>query len=184
MDPRDQFDRTVCGCDDCRRLCYTCPGYLIPGDVARIAAHLGEPIIPTEYFRASPGALLARQTPDGVELFRVPTIVPATVNARCVFLQPDGLCAIHPVAPYGCAYTDWHMPKAEGNRRSLTGLRAIVADREYQQLWRALWDFGFRSQPPEQKRLAQAGLCDDELTTRPRALCGGQGTGPIESPRW
>jgi hypothetical protein len=41
MGPRERFDRTICDCSACCEHCLSCPGYLIPGDIERIAKHLG-----------------------------------------------------------------------------------------------------------------------------------------------
>ena len=149
MSPRDQFERTVCACPECSRHCTTCPGMLIPGDLERMAEHLG--IVPYGYLGAallaSPGALVAK---DG-HLFRIQTIVPAMRAGKCVFLE-RGRCKVHPVAPFGCAYFDSHMGAAEADRRSATALASIMVNRAYRSFWQQLWDAGQRSLPPEQKR--------------------------------
>ena len=126
------FQRTVCGCKADRENCHQQPGYLVPGDLERIAAYLGnEPKDVHELFWASPGAVVAR---DG-QLYRIGTITPRReeVNgkARCVFLNDDGQCVVHPVAPFGCAYFDVHLPLEEGQARSMWGLRTIIEDGAY-----------------------------------------------------
>jgi Fe-S-cluster containining protein len=102
---------------------------------------------------ASPGALVVMQG----TVTRIPTIVPAMASygragKRCVFLNADGTCKVHPVAPFGCAYFDDHMSAEEGDRRSKAALLSILHSASYQRLWRLLWQDGRRSLPPEQKR--------------------------------
>ena len=81
MHPRDQFPRTKCACDACRLPCHYLPGMLTPGDIERIAAHLGEtPAEVEKLLEASPGAKVAKLTPKGVVTFRIPTIVPMLVD--------------------------------------------------------------------------------------------------------
>ncbi|MFH1264685.1 MAG: hypothetical protein ABIK89_03115, partial [Planctomycetota bacterium] len=84
MNPRDQYERTVCGCAKCRRPCRTCPGMLIPGDIERIAEHLDWPRETVlGNLLASPGALVGVNTPAGVKFGRVPTIVPVAHGGKC-----------------------------------------------------------------------------------------------------
>ena len=56
------------------------------------------------------------------------------VNGRCVFLGDDDRCRIHPVAPFGCAYHDLHMPRREGEERSRWGLMAVRDSEAYRLL--------------------------------------------------
>jgi len=153
MNPRDQYERTICGCSKCRRPCRTMPGMLIPGDLERIAEYLNHPIkaVLGEVL-ASPGALVGTRTPFGIRMGRVPTIVPATCKGRCVFLEEDDQCAVHLVAPYGCSHFDFHMSKVEGDERSEAALRAILTSRSYLEVWKELWLLGRRSPGPEVKR--------------------------------
>ena len=155
MSPRDQFERTVCDCPDCSRHCTSCPGMLIPGDMERMAEHLG--VYPHIYLAngllASPGAVVVVQG----SICRIPTIVPAMASygkagKRCVFLNTDDTCKVHPVAPYGCAYFDDHMSGAEGDQRSKAALLSILRSASYQRVWGLLWQDGRRSLPPEEKR--------------------------------
>lgn len=122
------FQRTVCACVDCLACCERQPGYLIPDDLPAIADLLGEPVEP--FLVASPGALIGRVT-DGVgfETFRVGTIVPRTTTpgGRCIFLESDGRCAIHSVAPFGCAMFDTHMADEVWQERSMWGIGQIMA---------------------------------------------------------
>ena len=121
------FPRTVCACEDCLACCERQPGYLIPDDLPAIAALLGEPIEP--FLAASPGALVGRFTADGIETLRIGTIVPRTTTpeGRCIFLESDGRCAIHSVAPFGCAMFDTHMVDGEWQERSRWGLGQIAS---------------------------------------------------------
>lgn len=154
--PRDAFPRTVCDCPKCSAPCRHMPGMLAPGDMGRIADHLGQ--IPDDIlpmFRASPGAKVARLNSDTgqPEVFRIHTIVPASTDTgECVFLQPDGRCSIHPVAPFGCSHFDWHMSPTEANPRSAACLREILQDIEYQRKWFALNSRGLVADGPEVRR--------------------------------
>ena len=78
------------------------------------------------------------------------------LGGACVFLTDAAECAIHAVAPFGCALFDSHMPQAEADRRSMRGLQAIldawnVGD-AYARLWVALADDGFVADAPEVAR--------------------------------
>jgi hypothetical protein len=99
---------------------------------------------------ASPGALVAR----GGKVFRIPTLVPARrPDGACLFLTDDDRCAIHAVAPFGCAFFDVHQDTAEADERSTAGLRAVLADwlkdGPYAEVWQALAAAGLRAPPPE-----------------------------------
>ncbi len=152
MNPRDRFERTVCDCDECSAHCKACPGMLIPGDIERIAEYRETEVVNVlTHLHASPGAVVMKAG----QLYRIPTIVPATLSlGHCAFSEwpwGDPVCTIHDVAPYGCAYFDSHMPRAEGDQRSRAGLVAIMQSEAYRATWQTLWDTGLRSLPPEQK---------------------------------
>ena len=145
------FDRTVCACEGCRTPCRVMPGFIAPGDAARMAGHLGvtEAQI-EEKLLASPGARVGKFEGSELKTFRIHTIVPARKeDGSCVFLQGDGKCSVHPVSPFGCSYFDWHMGRDEGDRRSAWGLRQIMGSMEYAEMWRRLDDAGRVSEPPE-----------------------------------
>jgi hypothetical protein len=148
------FSRSVCACDDCTAYCRHMPGYLIPADLERIHQHLS----PAEdlgawacrYLLASPGALVMRR---GL-LMRIPTLVPARrPGGACIFLTDAERCAIHVLAPFGCAFFDAHMPQAEADRRSMLGLQAVLeawnAGDAYARLWVTLTDAGLVADAPE-----------------------------------
>lgn len=147
------FERTMCSCHECTLNCRHIPGYLIPADLDRIKHHLA----PTDWLHwteqhllASPGALVAR---DGM-VFRIPTLVPArATSGACVLLTSDNRCAIHSVAPFGCAFFDTHMSTKEADRRSRHGLediyKAWVNGDEYGQVWLALDRAGLQTPSPE-----------------------------------
>ena len=148
------FCRTVCVCEDCRLGCHRMPGYLIPADLERLGQHLapGEGLAAWagRHLLASPGAVVARRG----RAFRIPTVVPARrADGACTFLTEDGRCAVHAVAPFGCAFFDSHMGHAEADRRSLHGLRAVLdawaADGPYARVWAALAEAGRWAPAPE-----------------------------------
>jgi Fe-S-cluster containining protein len=122
--------------------CETKPGALIPGDLERIAEHLGETFdnaFVERYFLASPGALVLYAG----EPMRVPAIVPKLTEHGCVFLK-DGKCSIHSASPFGCAYFDMHMTRQEGDGRSKYGVAAqangLVTDNPYRRAMEHLCD--------------------------------------------
>lgn len=125
------FARTVCACTDCVSACKRRPAHLIPADVAPIlaaAAELGQ----HDVLVASPGALVGRVVDGRMVLARIGTISPKSdATGRCTFLTDDDRCAIHAVAPFGCAIFDYHQSKAEGDARSLWGLERIADDPDY-----------------------------------------------------
>jgi Fe-S-cluster containining protein len=127
------FTRTKCACEGCIRCCKRQPGPLAPGDFERIAEHLGETREEAkQHFWASPGAI-ARFTQGG-DAFRVGTITPRFRKGRCVFLDENDRCKIHPVAPFGCAYFDTHQGKATAVQRSIWLINAQANSKEYEQL--------------------------------------------------
>lgn len=127
------FARTTCACAECVQCCKEQPGCLIPGDLERIAEHLGETADAAKrHFWSSPGALLMN-TATG-RTFRVRTITPrASKTGRCVFLDAGDRCRVHAVAPAGCAYFDTHQTLHEGQRRSAV-VAALQQDDAYQAL--------------------------------------------------
>lgn len=147
---RAHFLRTICACPQCSRFCKRMPGCLAPGDAEAIAEHLGTNIeAVAENLAASPGALVER---NGVR-FRIGTIVPARKSdGSCVWLDDDGRCTIHPVAPFGCAYFDEHQTPREGNRRSSVMLQAIMQDESYRALRTKLEAAGRVAPAPEALR--------------------------------
>lgn len=122
------FKRTTCACDECVACCKRQPGYLVPDDIQAITDYLGEPA--EGFLVASPGALVGRMSADGttVETFRVGSIVPRTVDGggRCVFLDEEDRCVIHPVAPFGCSMFDTHMLSGEHLEKAAWGISRMA----------------------------------------------------------
>jgi Fe-S-cluster containining protein len=119
------FERTVCACEACRACCKRQPGPLAPGDFERIVQYIYETQDVTyeiafeqvkKQLWASPGALVKELATGNVE--RVGTITPRYRKGRCVFLDENERCTIHPVAPFGCAYFDTHMGMHKAQARS------------------------------------------------------------------
>ena len=113
MTPRAEFGiaRSSCACRDCQRNCRHMPGFLIPADLTRMIPPGADPFLWAEAnLLASPGALVAK---DG-KLFRIPTLVPAVkADGSCIHLtggKRNGKCAIHEIAPFGCAFFDCKTP--------------------------------------------------------------------------
>jgi hypothetical protein len=70
---------------------------------------------------------------------RVPTLVPARQsNGACHWLV-EGKCAVHELAPYGCAFFDSHMTAAEANRRSAATIQSRLDDQAQNGLYYRVW---------------------------------------------
>jgi Fe-S-cluster containining protein len=131
------FERTTCACPECQACCTRQPGPLIPGQLEAIAAYLGKTVREaSSLFVASPGGVMGNRA-TGAQL-RVGTITPRMKDGRCVFLDRQGACRIHPVAPFGCSHFDTHMSGEEGQRRGLWMMRLQASDEAYQSLRRTL----------------------------------------------
>jgi Fe-S-cluster containining protein len=105
---------------------------LAPGDFERIAGYLGEDReTAKQHFWASPGSLV--KTWLG-KVIRIGTITPRYTKGRCVFLDDQDRCRIHPVAPFGCAYFDTHMSDEAAMPRSVWMADRQKNDAEYQAL--------------------------------------------------
>jgi hypothetical protein len=160
IDPaRTEFglSRTACACPDCTRSCRHIPGYLVPADLERLHRHLapGQDLRAwaKQHLLASPGALVVRRGRPS----RILTLVPARrPDGACLFLTEDGRCAVHAVSPFGCAFFDAHMAKAEADRRSKLGLQAVLAawdaHERYGHVWVALAAEGLVAPPPDVAR--------------------------------
>lgn len=108
------------------------PGYLIPGDVERIAEAQGQELNEAwllDTFMHSEGASVLATGPGGVpQLVQIPTIVPKDQDGRCLLLTADGKCSVHGSSPFGCSYFDTHMSAEVGAPRSEAGVMAVAAD--------------------------------------------------------
>lgn len=158
--PRAMFERTACDCEQCVTCCVHIPGSLIPGDLERIAEHLGrEPDtrFKTEFFNASDGAKIIVWDESGAHPMQIPTIVPKLTKKGCIFLK-DRKCTIHEVAPFGCAYVDPHMSKEDGDLRCRAAVEAQAADwvvsGPYSRMWSLLDVNGHRAIPITERRAA------------------------------
>lgn len=148
-------ERSSCACDTCKRNCRMMPGFLIPADLGRMFAN-GNECSRMSIFKwaednllASPGALVMRNG----EMFRIPTLVPAKQpDGSCINLSPDGLCQIHDVAPFGCAFFDCHSG-TESFALSRAGLIAVYEDHArnglYSRIWQHLFALGKTQDAPE-----------------------------------
>lgn len=168
-DLHDRIERSAsCDCTQCVLACKSMPGYLVPGDIERIAEFMGvdpdnEDFL-ADNFRASEGPLLLEAATG--KTYRIPTIVPAQYddNGRCVFLAEGDRCMIHQVSPYGCSrFRVCDHPSREADVRSKMGLQAITASLDYTMLWMWLWQRGLRSPSlADRKRRLQELLDEDE----------------------
>ena len=129
------FERTICDCGPCTEHCHEQPGSMAPGDYERIARFLGKsPEDVAPMFVASPGASVMDRLTGKVRYVNtiVPTVMPGT--GRCIFLDTDNRCSIHPVSPYGCAVFDQHLDDDECNKRSTWMVHAIEKSITYRLL--------------------------------------------------
>lgn len=128
------FERTTCACADCVSCCRKQPGALAPGDLERIAQHLGKPLDEVKpLFWASPGPLVGNLATG--RKWRIGSITPRYVvdQKRCIFLDNQDRCSIHAVAPAGCSIFDVHMTAEEARPRS-TWLAREQMREDYQRL--------------------------------------------------
>lgn len=153
--------RTVCSCDLCKINCRFIPGYLLPDDLHEIASFLSYSDMfefAKENLLASPGALVIKSG----ALCRIRTLVPVR-NDRgwCKFFDGN-LCAIHPVAPFGCTFFDSHQNQRRSNAISAKGLQIIAGIWEdqprslYCVIWNDLYRRGMRALAPEECRKKMA----------------------------
>lgn len=128
-----QFEPSSCRCDSCRQTCRVKPGFCAPGDVERIAGHVGVEDVrqfAVDNFDACDGLTI----PFGNEKFVVPVIVPKQrEDGRCVFLTADERCSVHPVKPFGCSRCN----ACEGGNAAANNaiMEAIALDDEYLYRW-------------------------------------------------
>ncbi len=159
------FTRTACSCDEDVVNCYFVPGYLIPDDLSRLADHLNVESIfnlARDYLLASPGPIVGLNTG---ETFRIPTLVPARRNeGGCRFLGDNDRCSIHAVAPFACAFADVHLPGEEVDRRSASGLRAIMHDHRTNGIYSQCWMYLFQRQQLAPDVVQQRMLMQPALT--------------------
>jgi Fe-S-cluster containining protein len=140
------FERTSCACYQCTDCCKRQPGSLAPGDMERIAAHLGKTLDEVKpMFWASPGPMVGNAVTG--RRWYIGSITPRydKRKKRCVFLDDDDRCTIHAVAPAGCAIFDTHMGVAEAYPRS-QWLAHEQSRPDYQSL-RATLDLATHSKP-------------------------------------
>lgn len=132
------FARTVCACPADVAHCRRQPGFLIPSDLLPIMDRLSrEKKNLYDWLMASAGAIVGDLWTG--QTFRIPTITPRRkADGSCVFLDDHERCAIHDVAPFGCAYFDDHMATDESDRRSLWGHRQIQESVTYNMTRRML----------------------------------------------
>jgi hypothetical protein len=150
------FARTSCGCASCVAPCRVMPGFLVYSDVRRLYAASSRP--GEDLFAWAERTLLASMNTkvlkDG-KVRPVATLCPAREDdGSCVHLDDEGLCKVHDVSPYGCAFFDDHMPDREGKARSHAGVASVCAPggRDglvYRSLWLHLWQKYLRV-PPRQ----------------------------------
>jgi hypothetical protein len=127
--------RSVCDCDVCKTNCRFMPGYLIPADLDRMIPTGADPKQWAEQnLLASPGARVIKEG----RVIRVRTLVPATKqDGSCIHLTADNSCAVHAVAPFGCAFFDC---KSEPNDElARAGLIAVMQAWNAYTLYARLW---------------------------------------------
>lgn len=133
------FERTVCACSNCVSCCKRQSGPLVPSDFEPIRKFLKEiePLEPLEsYLVASRGSLMM-DTRTGKTGW-IGSITPKMIDdngpgRRCVFLDENDRCRIHPVAPAGCRLFDTHQTVMDGQKRGVWVAMEML-DPDYQAL--------------------------------------------------
>jgi Fe-S-cluster containining protein len=157
------IERTECACSECAAFCQFMPGYLIPADLVRIIPkwELDDPD-PTHdpltwaesNLLASPGALVSQAGRP----FRIHTLVPARQESgACIHFTAERRCAIHPVAPFGCAFfgcEEYNNLREQANHEALEDVYRAQLDRSslYCTISEYLWRLGKRAPRPEVAR--------------------------------
>lgn len=141
--------------------CKHIPGYLIPADLERMSKGMGFEDLKAwamEHLLASPGATVGKidEVTGRMSTFSIPTLVPARNAAGHCMHYENGLCKIHAIAPFGCAFFDTTQSHAEAQRRSSIGLTEIAKDftknGPYSEVWRMLEAAGRKGPSPKECR--------------------------------
>jgi hypothetical protein len=139
------FRRTACACPLCQAPCRHLPGAFDPSDLTRLCPP-GHDLL--SWAEQHLRALLDKP---------YPTLVPARRRSGYCHWHVGGACAVHPAAPYGCAFFDAHMPAAEEAARVAATVRAIRADEAsdgpYYRVWLHLRKKGLVGRPADRAAL-------------------------------
>lgn len=161
MNIPSDMPRTSCDCKACTAGCKTMPGCLVPGDLERIREFVGDqtPEFLLNNFLVSDGAKVAKVVNGTTYVISVPSVVPAQKpDGRCVFLDDNDHCKIHPVSPFGCSRCDTHLPRAEGDRRVKWCITQQIEDHQtngtYSQACQLLDAVGLRAAPLTERKAA------------------------------
>lgn len=135
-------ERSFCDCNKCRQFCHERPGALAPSDIDRIAEHEGFDEATDEFilsrFEActdGPGTA-TEEFPDG----KTPVIRPQRKpDGSCVFLNSEGRCSIHKVAPFECKVSRSCQPEESAGAMKSLG-NAIRKSRDYCMIHFAVWN--------------------------------------------
>jgi hypothetical protein len=121
------FQRTRCGCAFCRAYCRIVPGSLAVADLEALCPP-GQDV-----------CLWAETHLRAVIDKGYPTLVPARRADGACHWFIEGRCAVHEVAPYGCAFFDAHQSDEEAAPRSAASVEARKADANEQGLYFRVW---------------------------------------------
>jgi hypothetical protein len=121
------FGRTVCDCALCAAPCRHIPGSLDVSDLSRLCPEGKDPFA------------WAEQHLRAVSDKSYPTLVPVRGPDGACHWHYGGRCAVHDLAPYGCAFFDSHMSADEANRRADATIRARREDAEARGLYFRVW---------------------------------------------
>jgi Fe-S-cluster containining protein len=121
----DVLERGLCKCEKCKAPCQTMPGFLVPGDLERIADHL-DIALTDEFiarnFRVASGGTVPYEIKGKPNPRSAIVLVPAQRSGgECVFYL-NGLCLIHPVAPFGCRMFEWCRVSKADQHKAHAGL--------------------------------------------------------------
>jgi hypothetical protein len=121
------YSRTVCACAACQAPCRHIPGSLDVGDLLRLCPSNHELFTwAEEHLRA-------------IVDKGYPTLVPARGRDGACHWLFEGQCAVHPYAPYSCAFFDSHMTEPEISERSRATIAARRQDEADRGLYYLIW---------------------------------------------
>ena len=113
-----------CQCDSCKNACSFKPGWFMPGQAEKVAAHLN--ISLKELFDTKLMVDWYQDYDNDRDVFLLsPAVVdgspgsefPGDPKGKCVFLTAEGKCGIYEVRPFECAEYIHETPRSEIDER-------------------------------------------------------------------
>lgn len=122
--------RLKCSCEECQTHCRRQSGFLIPSDIEKIAkshSNVNNFWQLQEWAKTCleihPGFHVS--TPSGI--FQLRVLTPRMIEGKCIFLNRDNTCAVHEVAPFGCAFFG-HESKIEAEEKATRGFHLVTVE--------------------------------------------------------